>query len=366
MKILSHKNQLLLIFLATSVIAIFRLIFLPTFVSRPDYYNFGQQLSVGGANDFILHNPWGYTLPSLYPLLINFSIQIGNWAKIHPLLSIYIFQAITYALTSTYLLYFLQHNLSRTLHPVIVTILPFAYVLHPMVILNIGRIEDNALSASIFLIGILLTLSIYQNNLPAKHLWFYAVVQAISIALRPNLLLTFFVSMFFLIRKISLKNILSVSLCAMILPMCISLVTKNRFELLPRNGAYNFFIGNNPLTKECVLANFSAEPCLQEMLHHYFMIENNEFTNISFTDAQHKMYVWGLNYITHAPTAFIETTSAKIFNFFRPDIRATMHDSSWESSFVIIFATILALPISLFSMVIIYTYLRDKNLSRIS
>ena len=129
--------------------------------------------------------------------------------------------------------------------------------------------------------------------------------------------------------------------------LLISAVVKHSPELLPRQGAYNLFIGANPYTASTLRGQFSAEPSWDAALRHHMEREPRLQGVNDLATAEREMTRLALQWIATQPLDYARLIPAKVANLFRPDYRAARRDSLVSVPLVYLLQTIFALPLVL-------------------
>ncbi|MBV8167164.1 MAG: hypothetical protein JO021_10250 [Alphaproteobacteria bacterium] len=242
-------------------------------------------------------------------------------------------QALTYAASVLLFWHLLRRaGADRT----VVSLATAALALHPYLLLNIQRINDNALNVPLVLalLGLMVDPALWRGR--ATPAWLGAGMGLLA-AIRPNALLLALLPLALMAGEPRARLRIGVYLGAMLgLFVSVSGLATGDPLFFPRNGPYNLFAGNNPLTAAALRTGYNGEASVVPAL------AAGGIATDAPTELAPRIYVaLAMDFIAGHPVHALGLAALKIANLLRPDWQFA--DDAWEAAA----QTVVALPLVL-------------------
>lgn len=194
-----------------------------------------------------------------------------------------------------------------------------AVLLHPYVLINIVRVNDNG-------VGVPLLFSVWALARAASAPAVIGGLLGVLVAVRPNAITLW--PLIVLGFNVGHRwRALRVSLAALaVVHIGLSLAMSGILSSRPTNGGYNLFAGNNPFSLSSLVAEYNAEPSLGAGLAWCGVVGLPK----AIDDATYARCT--LRFVRSEPLLWLRTTVYKVYNLmFRPNLRRA---SGWLETLV--------------------------------
>jgi hypothetical protein len=271
---------------------------LPFLAELPIYLAGARELSEGR----LLQDGF---FPVGYPALLMPSYRLAGVS------GIIAFQAALYAAT-VWLFWRLLDRSCRD--KTLVQLVTALVALHPYLLLNIQRINDNAVNVLLVLV---LVAALIHRPVMATTARALAVGAAMGlfVAVRPNVALLALLPLAGLVvRSRPWQSLAAYAAGGLVLLAAISLLATGNPFFVPGNGPYNLFAGTNPLSAAAMLSDYNGEGSIVPALAAAGIDPGNPYAVSSDT-----YFRLAFGFAADHPVEAVELILLKLVNLFRPD-----------------------------------------------
>jgi hypothetical protein len=294
--------------------------FLPFLAELPPYLDATRVIAAGGrvADRFY---------PVGYPVILAPSYALAG------LDGVIAFQAVLYAVS----LWLFARLLARAgLDRVVIALATAALACHPYLLLDIQRINDNAVNVPLMLALVGLTVDARLWRAPAAPAALGAAIGAF-VAIRPNALVLAVLPLAVMAReRRDLARPLVCALVALASFAILSRVGTGEWLFFPGNGPYNLFAGTNAMTAAALRHGYNGEASVAPAL-----AAAGIATDAPLAVPADVYYGLVARFVVDAPFQALALVGLKILNLFRPDWQFA--DDAYEAAA----QTVVALPLVL-------------------
>jgi len=259
--------------------------------------------------------------PLAYPLLLAPAFRV---AGIHGMVAV---QAVVYAATvaASYLLLLLLE-----LPATVAGLGALLTLLDPELLLTIAKIWDVGLSAFLFLLLVLVCVSMQRVGLRGWLSPALGAVLGAALFCRPNFLVLAPVILYAIwtgpARPAGWRLVWFSGGAALVAAMVFALagVGAHGAPFVPRNGPYNLYAGNNPLSAGMLLGKLNGEPSLAPALRaaHPKLVPADPPQDFYFSAALEPVYTHdALQFMREHPGAECGLVAIKLMTLLRPDTK---------------------------------------------
>src|ERR1035437_6967477 len=199
-------------------------------------------------------------------------------------------------------------------------------LLHPEILLSVVKVWDVGLSTCVFLLLLLVSLIILRLGATLGPCLALGFVLGFSLFCRPNFALLVPAILYGLWRapaKPSGLRFTSIFLVAAVTFAFAGIAAHGR-PFWPRNGAYNFYAGNNPFSSQVLLEKLNGEPSIMPALRaaHSGLVPDTVPQDFYYSPALQPIYTHdAVAFVVHHPGEQIRLIGIKLMTLFRPDTK---------------------------------------------